>query len=62
VAAPSIRPAAPREGECLREITMGAKGFWGYDPARAREWTASLDLSEARLRTAHACAQRRLTR
>lgn len=49
-----IRPAAPGDGERLREITTAAKGFWGYDPARVREWTATLDLSPERLRTAHA--------
>jgi GNAT superfamily N-acetyltransferase len=49
-----VRPADPGEGDRLREITTAAKGFWGYDPARVREWTATLDLSPDRLRTAHA--------
>ena len=49
-----IRPAHPDEGERLREITAAAKGFWGYDPARVREWAASLDLSPQRLAVAHA--------
>jgi GNAT superfamily N-acetyltransferase len=49
-----IRPAAAGEGERLREITTAAKGLWGYDPARIREWTAALDLSPGRLAAAHA--------
>jgi GNAT superfamily N-acetyltransferase len=49
-----VRPADPGEGDRLCEITTAAKGFWGYDPARVREWTATLDLSPDRLRTAHA--------
>ena len=53
-AAVRIRPAAAGEGERLREITAAAKGFWGYDPVRVREWAAALDLSPGRL--AAACA------
>lgn len=53
-AAVRIRPVAAGEGERLREITAAAKGFWGYDPVRVREWAAALDLSPGRL--AAACA------
>ena len=49
-----IRAARPEEGEALREIAAAAKGFWGYDDALVRSWAASLDLSPARLGTAHA--------
>jgi len=49
-----IRPAHPDEGERLREITVAAKGFWGYDGERVRAWAASLDLSPGRLAGAHA--------
>jgi len=49
-----IRPAHADEGERLREITAGAKGFWGYDAERVRAWAASLDLSPERLAGAHA--------
>jgi GNAT superfamily N-acetyltransferase len=31
---------APDEGERLREIAMAAKGHWGYDADRVREWAA----------------------
>jgi GNAT superfamily N-acetyltransferase len=45
-----IRPAAAGEGERLREIAIAAKGHWGYDLDRVREWAASGDFSSAGLR------------
>jgi GNAT superfamily N-acetyltransferase len=45
-----VRPAAPNEGERLREIATAAKGYWEYDEDRVREWGASLDFSEDGLR------------
>lgn len=45
-----IRSARPREGERLREIAIAAKGHWGYDPERVREWAATGDFSLAGLR------------
>jgi GNAT superfamily N-acetyltransferase len=47
--APAIRPAAPGDGERLREIARAAKAVWGYDPERVRDWAARLDLSAGRL-------------
>jgi GNAT superfamily N-acetyltransferase len=47
-----IRRALPGEGERLREIATVAKGHWGYDPVMVAEWTATLDLTPARLREA----------
>lgn len=49
-----IRRAYPGEGERLREIAAAANGFWGYDEALVRSWAGSLDLSAARLASAHA--------
>jgi GNAT superfamily N-acetyltransferase len=46
----SLRRARPDEGERLREIAGAAKGYWGYDPDRVRQWAATLDLSAAGLR------------
>jgi GNAT superfamily N-acetyltransferase len=40
-----IRRAAVRDGGRLREIAVAAKGHWGYETARVREWGASLDFS-----------------
>jgi GNAT superfamily N-acetyltransferase len=45
-----IRPVAPDEGERLREIAIAAKGYWGYDRDRVREWANIGDLSPAGLR------------
>lgn len=44
-----IRPVEPHEGERLREIAIAAKGYWGYDRDRTREWAAIGDLSPAGL-------------
>jgi GNAT superfamily N-acetyltransferase len=44
-----IRMAAPDEGERLREIAIAAKGHWGYDADRVREWAAVGDFSPAGL-------------
>jgi GNAT superfamily N-acetyltransferase len=49
-----LRPAHPDEGEALREIAAAAKGHWGYDAERVREWAAALDLSPGRLTGAQA--------
>ena len=49
-AALRIRPADPREGERLREIAIAAKGYWGYDLERVREWAAMGDFSPEGLR------------
>lgn len=45
-----IRAAAPDEGERLREIAIAAKGHWGYDAGRVREWAATGDFSPSGLR------------
>lgn len=47
-----IRRAASHEGERLREIATAAKGYWGYEGDRVREWGASLDFSLDGLRGA----------
>ena len=44
-----IRVADPGEGERLREIAIAAKGYWGYDPQRVRDWAAMVDFSPAGL-------------
>lgn len=38
-----IRPARLDETERLREIARAAKGHWGYDPDRVRDWASTLD-------------------
>ena len=45
----SIRPGAADEGARLKEIAIAAKGFWGYEPARVREWADKGDFSPQRL-------------
>jgi GNAT superfamily N-acetyltransferase len=45
-----IRMVAPDEGERLRAIAMAAKGHWGYDADRVREWAAVGDFSPTGLR------------
>jgi GNAT superfamily N-acetyltransferase len=45
-----IRKAAVQDGERLREIAVAAKGYWGYEPKRVRDWGASLDFSHDGLR------------
>ena len=44
-----IRSVAPDEGERLREIAIAAKGHWGYETDRVREWAAMGDFSAAGL-------------
>jgi hypothetical protein len=44
-----IRPVALDEGERLREIAIAAKGSWGYDLDRVRDWAAMGDFSPAGL-------------
>jgi GNAT superfamily N-acetyltransferase len=45
-----IRPAHSHEGERLREIAIAAKGYWGYELDRVRQWAAMGDFSAAGLR------------
>ena len=45
-----IRPGDPGEGARLKEIALAAKGFWGYEPERVREWADQGDFSPERLR------------
>ena len=45
-----IRRPRPDEAERLREIAQTAKGYWGYDADRVRQWASGLDLSAAALR------------
>ena len=40
-----VRTVEPGEGERLREIAIAAKGHWGYDVDRVREWAAMGDFS-----------------
>ena len=44
-----IRPARAAEGARLKEIAVGAKSFWGYDPGMVREWANMGDFSPDRL-------------
>ena len=44
-AAFTIRPGRPDEGDRLKEIAIASKGFWGYAPARVREWADRGDFS-----------------
>ena len=46
-----IRPAAPGEGERLRQIAVDAKAHWGYDLDWVRSWAARGDFSAAALRS-----------
>jgi GNAT superfamily N-acetyltransferase len=45
-----IRAATVQDGDRLREIAVSAKGYWGYEQQRVREWGASLDFSHDGLR------------
>jgi GNAT superfamily N-acetyltransferase len=45
-----IRPAHPRDEERLREIATAAKGHWGYDLDRVRQWAAMADFSASATR------------
>jgi GNAT superfamily N-acetyltransferase len=45
-----IRPVVADDGERLLEIAIAAKGYWGYDLDRVREWAAMGDFSPAGLR------------
>jgi GNAT superfamily N-acetyltransferase len=44
-----IRSGRPDEGSRLREIAIGAKGFWGYEPEKIREWANQGDFTPERL-------------
>ena len=33
-----IRRGSPAEGDRLKEIAVAAKGHWGYEPQRVRDW------------------------
>jgi GNAT superfamily N-acetyltransferase len=46
-----VRRARTDEGEQLRAIAIAAKGHWGYDIERVREWAAGGDFSAAGLRS-----------
>ena len=48
-AAFTIRPGRPGEGGRLKEIAIASKGFWGYEPARVREWADRGDFTDERL-------------
>jgi GNAT superfamily N-acetyltransferase len=45
-----IRPGDENEGARLKEIAIAAKGYWGYEPDRVREWANHGDFSPAGLR------------
>ena len=45
-----IRSGRPDEGPRLKEIAIGAKGFWGYEPEKVREWANQGDFTPERLR------------
>jgi GNAT superfamily N-acetyltransferase len=45
-----IRPAAPNDGERLREIAVAAKSYWGYDIERVRRWASVGDFSPEGMR------------
>ena len=44
-----IRPARADEGARLKEIAIRAKGFWGYEPDKVREWADQGDFGPQRL-------------
>lgn len=48
-AAVVIRSGKPNEGARLKEIAIAAKGFWGYEPDRVRQWADAGDFSPQRL-------------
>ena len=48
-AAVVIRSGSPGEGPRLKEIAIAAKGFWGYEPAKVREWANQGDFTPERL-------------
>jgi len=45
-----IRPARVDEGARLKEIAAGAKGYWGYERVKVREWADQGDFTPERLR------------
>lgn len=45
----TIRPGRPEEGHLLKEIAIASKGFWGYEPAKVREWANRGDFTAERL-------------
>jgi GNAT superfamily N-acetyltransferase len=44
-----IRPGNVHEGARLKEIAIASKGFWGYEPARVREWADRGDFTPSGL-------------
>ena len=46
----SVRPAREDEGGRLKEIAIGAKGFWGYERDRVLAWADKGDFTLQRLR------------
>jgi GNAT superfamily N-acetyltransferase len=45
-----IRAGRDDEGARLKEIAIAAKGFWGYEPRKVREWAEKGDFTPERLR------------
>jgi GNAT superfamily N-acetyltransferase len=45
-----IRPGRADEGARLKEIAIAAKGHWGYEPEKVREWANQGDFTPQRLR------------
>jgi len=45
----AIRPGRADEGPRLKEMAIGAKGFWGYEPEKVREWANQGDFTPERL-------------
>jgi GNAT superfamily N-acetyltransferase len=45
-----IRPGRADEGARLKEIAIAAKGHWGYEPEKVREWANQGDTTPQRLR------------
>jgi len=45
-----IRPGRADEGARLKEIANAAKGHWGYEPEKVREWANQGDTTPQRLR------------
>lgn len=45
----TIRSGSADEGDLLKEIAIASKGFWGYEPAKVREWAGRGDFTPERL-------------
>ena len=45
----TIRPGRSDEGDRLKEIAIDAKGFWGYEPAKVRDWADRGDFTDETL-------------